>query len=52
MKQTCMRCKKELEDGIVMVKCPAWFEQFSDGVHRVIPEDVQEIWCMECEEYD
>jgi hypothetical protein len=33
-----------------MIKCPAYFEQFSDGIHRVQPEDVEEIWCMSCEE--
>lgn len=51
--QRCQRCKRLLEDGErVMIKCPAVFEQFSPGVHRATPEDVEEIWCLTCEEED
>lgn len=50
MAQKCMSCQKPLEDGtMVMIRCPAYFEQFSDGIHRISPDDVEAIWCMDCE---
>lgn len=51
--QRCQRCSRILEDGeTVMIKCPAVFEQFSPGVHRTQPLDVEEIWCMGCDDED
>lgn len=34
------------------MKCPGIFEHFSDGVHRAAPEDVEEIWHLECDDVD
>lgn len=48
--QKCQICKKDLQDGPVMVKCVADFENFSEKVHKVQPQEVEAIWCMECEE--
>lgn len=52
MAQKCFICHKPLKDGIVMIKCPAYFENFTDVVHRVIPQDVEEIFHIECDEGD
>ena len=51
--QNCMRCKTPLKDGdVVMTKCPATFEQFSETVHRIQPIDIDEIWCNACDDME
>lgn len=49
--QKCQMCKRILEDGEqVVLKCIGTYEIFSAGIHRAIPEDIEAIWCLKCEE--